>query len=84
MKTISVTVSEPVYQDFVAYAEHTDCDVADLVREAMGHFHQERIRPPTSVANRKPLDLGKPLQPLRRRVQSHGGDDLLDEMLTNK
>ena len=75
MKTISVNISEPVYKDFVEYARRTDRTAAELIREAMELFRNERIRPRTTVASLKPLDLGKTLRPLSNR------DDILGEML---
>ena len=75
MKTISVNVSEPVYEDFMAHAQRTDRKAAELIREAMDLFRIERIRPRTSLANLKPLNLGKTLKPLSSR------DDMLGEML---
>ncbi len=75
MKTISVNISEPVYQDFLDYARRTDRTAAELIREAMELFRNQRIRPRTSVATLEPLDLGRTLRPLTSR------DDLLDEML---
>jgi len=75
MKTISVNISEPVYDDFVEHARRTDRTAAELIREAMELFRNQRIRPRTSIAALKPLDLGKPL---RRRSNR---DDLLGEML---
>jgi hypothetical protein len=75
MKTISVNVSEPVYEDFMAHAQRTDRTAAELIREAMDLFRNERIRPRTSLAALKPLNLGKTLRPLSSR------DDLLGEML---
>ena len=75
MKTISVNVSEPVYEDFMEHAQRTDRTAAELIREAMDLFRNERIRPRTSLASLKPLNLGKNLQPLS------GRNDLLGEML---
>lgn len=75
MKTISVNVSEPVYEDFMEHAQRTDRTAAELIREAMDLFRIQRIRPRTSLAELKPLDLGKTLPSLSRR------DDLLGEML---
>jgi len=46
MKTISVNVSEPVYQDFVEYARRTDRTAAELIREAMELFRAQRPSPP--------------------------------------
>ena len=75
MKTISVNVSEPAYEDFMEHARRTDRTAAELIREAMDLFRNERIRPRTSLAALKPLNLGKTLRPLSSR------DDLLGEML---
>ena len=75
MKTISVNISEPVYKDFIEHARRTGRTAAELIREAMELFRNERIRFRTSVADLKPLDLGKTLRPLTSR------DDLLGEML---
>jgi len=75
MKTISVNISEPVYEDFIDHARRTDRTAAELIREAMEMFRHQRIRPRTSLAALKPLDLGRTLRPLT------GRDDLLGEML---
>jgi hypothetical protein len=75
MKTISVNISEPVYEDFLRYARKTDRTAAELIREAMELFRSERIRPRTSMAAAKPLDLGETLRPMKSK------DDLLGEML---
>ena len=75
MKTISVNISEPVYEEFVGHARRTDRTAAELIREAMELFRNQRIRPGVSIAGMKPLDLGKTLRPL------NGRDDLLGEML---
>ena len=57
------------------HAQRTDRTAAELIREAMDLFRNERIRPRTSLASLKPLNLGKNLQPLS------GRNDLLGEML---
>ncbi len=77
MKTISVNISEPVYEDFIDHARRTDRTAAELIREAMELFRNQRIRPRTSLVGLKPLDLGKTLRPLTNR------DDLLGEMLND-
>jgi hypothetical protein len=77
MKTISVNISEPVYEDFIDHARRTDRTAAALIREAMEIFRNQRIRPRTSLAALKPLNLGKTLRPLTSR------DDLLGEMLND-
>jgi hypothetical protein len=75
MKTISVNVSGPVYQDFMDHAQRTDRTAAELIREAMELFRRQRIHPLTSLTGLKPLNLGKTLKPLSRH------NDLLGEML---
>jgi hypothetical protein len=75
MKTISVNVSEPVYQDFLEYARRTDRTAAELIREAMELFRTQRIAARTSIKTLGPLDLGKVVAPLGSE------DDLLGEML---
>ncbi len=75
MKTISVNVSEPVYEDFMELAQRTDRTAAELIREAMEVFRNQRIRPRTSLAALKPLNLGKTLRPHTSR------EDLLGEMV---
>jgi len=77
MKTISVNISEPVYEDFIDHARRTDRTAAELIREAMELFRNQRIRPRTSLAGLKPLNLGKTLRPLTNR------GDLLGEMLND-
>lgn len=57
------------------HAQRTDRTAAELIREAMELFRNQRIRPRTSLTALKPLDLGKTLRPLTSR------DDLLGEML---
>ncbi|MBU6402102.1 MAG: hypothetical protein KGS61_17425 [Verrucomicrobia bacterium] len=75
MKTISVNISEPVYEDFLRHARRTDRTAAELIREAMEIFRNQRIRPRTSLTTLKPLNLGRPLRPMTRR------GDLLGEMM---
>ena len=75
MKTISVNVSEPVYEDFMEYARKQDRTAAELIREAMEQFRNERIKGQKSLRELKPLKLGKPLRDLSKK------DDLLEEML---
>lgn len=57
------------------HAQRTDRTAAELIREAMELFRNQRIRPRTSLAALNPLDLGKILR------RPSGRDDLLGEML---
>jgi hypothetical protein len=75
MKTISVNVSEPVYQDFLEYAQRTDRTAAELICEAMELFRAQRIAARGSIRSLNPLDLGEVIAPLDAE------DNLLGEML---
>jgi hypothetical protein len=75
MKTISVNVSEPVYQDFLEYARRTDRTAAELIREAMELFRAQRIAARGSIRLLVPMDLGEIIAP------PDSEDDLLGEML---
>ena len=57
------------------HARRTDRTAAELIREAMELYRDQRIRRRTSLAALKPMNLGKTLRPLT------SGDDLLGEML---
>jgi hypothetical protein len=57
------------------HARRTDRTAAELIREAMELYRDQRIRPRTSLSALKPINLGKTLRPLT------SGDDLLGEML---
>ena len=75
MKTITVNVSEPVYQDFVEYARRRDRTASELIREAMEAYRNSHIRPRPSLKDLRPLSLGKVRKPVGRE------DDVLGEML---
>lgn len=75
MKTITINVSEPIYQDFLAYAKHQDRPASELIREAMATYHASRIKPRRSLRDRRPVSVGKILVDLSKPV------DILGEML---
>lgn len=75
MKTVTLNVSEPVYQAFQQYAKSQDRTTSELVREAMAVYYATRIQSATSLRDIKPLNLGKVIHPLSPK------DDLLAEML---
>lgn len=76
MRTITVNVSEPVYEEFQTYARRVDRKTSELIREAMGLYHQIHIQRGTSLRERRPpASVGGGIQALS------GEDDLLDEML---
>ena len=44
MKTITVNVSEPVYEEFREYAKKADRKASELIREAMELYRQQHMR----------------------------------------
>lgn len=75
MKTITVNVSEPVYEEFRAYAARTDRKASELIREAMEEYRQLHMDRQTSLRDRRPTSVGGAIAPIT------GEDDILGEML---
>lgn len=75
MKTITINVSEPVYEDFRYASKHSGRPTSELIREAMAQYHAQHLRPRSDLRNFRPRSTGKVLRPLSR------DDDLLSEML---
>ncbi|TLD68161.1 hypothetical protein FEM03_24110 [Phragmitibacter flavus] len=75
MKTITINVSEPVYEDFQEYARKTDRKASELIREAMESFRQLHMQRRTSLRDRRPVSVGGPIQAISAE------DDLLGDML---
>lgn len=75
MKTITVNVSEPVYEEFRRASKRLDRPASELIREAMELYRRERLRPRGDLQEFRPRSLGEVLAPLGRE------DDLLAEML---
>jgi hypothetical protein len=75
MKTITVNVSEPVYEEFKRFAKHSGRTTSELIREAMESYRREHLTPRRDLAGFRPRSVGRVLRPLT------GDDDLLDEML---
>jgi len=76
MKTITLNVSDAVYQDFAQEAKRTKRPAAELIRQAMEVFHEERLSRRGSLRDRRPFAAGAPVQPITR------DDDILGEMLS--
>ena len=74
-KTITVNVSEPVYQDFRRFAQKTDRKASELIREAMEMYRQIHMQRRTTLRDRRPASVGGPISALTVE------DDLLGEML---
>jgi Arc/MetJ-type ribon-helix-helix transcriptional regulator len=75
MKTITINVSEPVYEDFRAYARKMDRKASELIREAMEQFRRQHMQPQTSLRTLRPVSVGGPIQPLSL------DDDLFEELI---
>ncbi len=75
MKTITVNVSEPVYEDFREHAQKVDRKASELIREAMVLYRDMHMHRRTSLRNRHPASVGGPIQAITTE------DNLLGEML---
>ncbi len=71
MKTITVHVSEPIYREFQQFAKSTDRKTAELIREAMELYRDQRIRQRKthSLLEHEPIALGKPLRSWKSRAE---------------
>lgn len=74
MKTISLHVSERDYQELKSMAAAADRPVAELLRQAMSEYLQNRRKASHSVADLAPHPSGRLLRPWTR-------SEILDEML---
>lgn len=76
MRTITVNVSEPVYEEFQRYAKKVDRKASELIREAMELYRMQTIQRRTRLRDRLPAaTVGGEIRPLGE------DDDLLGEML---
>jgi hypothetical protein len=75
MKTITINVSEPVYEDFRQYARKTDRKASELIREAMELYRLQHMQRRTSLRDRRPVSVGGPIQAITAE------DDILGGML---
>lgn len=75
MKTITINVSEPVYEEFREYSRKVDRPVSELIRQAMEDFRDVRLRSAGSVRSIPTLPVGRMI----RDIDS--SDDILGEMV---
>ena len=75
MKTITVNVSGPVYEEFQRYAKKRDRKASELIREAMEEYREAHILRRTSLRNRRPVSVGGMIKPITAE------DNILEEML---
>ncbi len=80
MKTITINVSEPVYEEFQQYALKTDRKASELIREAMESYRQLHMQRRTSLKDRRPFSVGGPIQAITSENDILGGmlDDARD------
>jgi hypothetical protein len=74
MKTISLHVPDPTYRLFQTESKRRDRPAAELIREAMEEYARSRFTSGPSLADLRPVSLGRPLASIE------WGDDLLEEM----
>jgi len=74
MKTITISVSEPVYRDIQEYARQHDRTTSEIIREAMEDFRSRRIRPQSTLRDIRPASVGEVLRPFT------GAEDELEEV----
>jgi metal-responsive CopG/Arc/MetJ family transcriptional regulator len=75
MKTITVNVSEPVYDEFQNYARRMERKASELIREAMEEYRQAHMQRTTTLRERRPVSVGGPIEAITE------DDDILGEML---
>jgi Arc/MetJ-type ribon-helix-helix transcriptional regulator len=75
MKTITINVSEPVYEDFRRHARKTDRKASELIREAMELYRQQNMQRRTSLRDLRPFSVGGPIKEISEE------DDILGGML---
>jgi predicted transcriptional regulator len=78
MKTITVNVSEPVYEEFQRAAKHAGRTTSELIREAMESYRRQHLSPRRDLTGFRPRSVGRVLRPL------DASDDLLDEILGDR
>ena len=76
-KTITVNVSEPVYEEFRQYARKTERKASELIREAMEVYRQQHMGRRTSLRDRRPISVGGAIQAITAE------DDILGGMLND-
>jgi hypothetical protein len=75
MKTITLNVSESVYEEYRQYAVKVERKTSELIREAMELYRQQHMQRRTSLRDRRPVSVGGPVQAITAE------DDLLGGML---
>ena len=75
MKAITINVDDGVYQDFSREAQRLKRPTAELIRQAMERFREQRLVRRTSQRDIRPYDAGGAVKPLT------SDDDILGEMV---
>jgi hypothetical protein len=69
MRTVSISVSEADYEAFREAARTSDRSIAQLVREAMAFYREERLQPRTRLREVPVLPGHRPLGELPSRAE---------------
>jgi hypothetical protein len=69
MKTVSISVSEADYEAFREAARKSERSIAQLVREAMAFYREERLQPRTRLREVPVLPGHRPLGELPSRAE---------------
>jgi hypothetical protein len=71
MKTVTIDIAEPIYEQLEKQARQTNRQPADLISEALGRYldHGDRTTAPHSVLDIKSFPLGPPLKPWATRAE---------------
>lgn len=72
MKTISVAVSEEDYEAFRHASGESDRSIAQLIREAMALYREEKLERRTPLRNLRVLAGHRPIAPLPSRQDLYG------------
>ncbi|MDP0499249.1 MAG: hypothetical protein Q7P63_04030 [Verrucomicrobiota bacterium JB022] len=74
MKTMTLQMPDPVYEDIMVLSRDTGRSPGELVSEAMAAYRARMVQKPASLKNRRPTSVGGPIAP------AYQDRDLLDEM----
>jgi len=75
VKTITVNVSEQVYEAFQQFARKMDRKTSELIREALEQYRQQHMERRTSLRDRHPASVGGPIDAIAP------DDNILGDML---
>lgn len=71
MKTVTIAIADPLYDQLKEQARQSNRDPSELVSEALGHYLEgsDRAGPAHSVLDIKSFPLGPPYKPWGSRAE---------------